>query len=46
MLTLEESKKYLGKFNLTDKQVEIFRDAAYSIVNEILDEIYETNTEN
>lgn len=46
MLSLEESKKYLKSFELTDKQVEEFRNASYSIVNEILDQIYETKTEN
>jgi hypothetical protein len=46
MLSVEESKAYLRKFNLTEKQVEQFRNAAYSIVNEILDELYETEAEN
>ena len=46
MLSVEETKKYLGKFNLTDKQVEQFRNAAYSIVNDILDELYEKEDNN
>jgi hypothetical protein len=46
MLTVEESKKYLEKFNLTDEQVEQFRNSAYSIINDILDQLYETKTDN
>lgn len=46
MISIEETKEYLGKFDLTDKQIEDFRNAAYSIVNDILDELYETETDN
>lgn len=46
MLPLEKCKIYLEKFNLTDQQVEEFRNAAYSIVNDILDELYENETKN
>jgi hypothetical protein len=44
MLSVEECKKYLEKFNLTDKQIEQFRNSAYSIVSDILDELYETES--
>ena len=44
MLSVEESKKYLNKFNLTDKQIEQFRNNSYIIVGEILDELYEKET--
>jgi hypothetical protein len=46
MLSIKETKEYIGDLGLTDKQVESFRNAAYSIVNDILDEIYETKNEN
>lgn len=46
MITVKESKVYLADFDLSDKQVEQFRDSAYSIVNEILDELYETKNHN
>ena len=46
MLSLEETKDYLKKFNLTDTQAEEFRNAAYSVVNDILDELYETENKN
>ncbi len=41
MLSIEETKEYFKKFNLTDKQVEKIRNSAYSIVSDILDELYE-----
>jgi dGTP triphosphohydrolase len=44
MISVEESKKYLAKFGLTDKEVEQFKIGAYSIINDILDELYETET--
>jgi hypothetical protein len=46
MISFEDTKKYLAELNLTDIQVEEFRLAAYSIVTEIIDGIYETNDKN
>lgn len=46
MLSLEQTKEYLKKFNLTDAQAEQFRNTAYSVVNDILDELYETENKN
>ena len=46
MLPLEQCKKMLEKFNLSDEQIEQFRNSAYSIVNDILDELYENKTKN
>ena len=46
MLSTEESMKYLTNLDLTNQQVEEFRNAAYSIVNDILDQLYETKTNN
>jgi hypothetical protein len=46
MLSLEESKNYLKDLDLSHSEVEAFRNAAYSVVNDILDELYETETNN
>lgn len=37
MLTIEECKKYLAEYDLTDAEVAKLRDSLYSIVNEIID---------
>jgi hypothetical protein len=50
MISLEECKIYLAEYNLTDKEVEEFRNAWYGIINVIIDyelgDHYETNKNN
>ena len=38
MLSVEECKEHLGDVNLSDEQVEGFRDALYALVENLLDE--------
>lgn len=40
MLSIEECRKYLGKVELTDKQVEQLRDAITEMVGCLLDELF------
>ena len=46
MFSVEESKVYFKGLGLSDKQVEDLRNATYSQVNDILDELYEAETNN
>jgi hypothetical protein len=38
MLSIEECKKYLEEYNLTDEEIRAFRDGWYNIINAIIDE--------
>lgn len=40
MLTIEECKQYLGKTNLSDKEIEDLRDALTLIVDKVFDGIF------
>lgn len=46
MLSIEECQNYLRDLDLSRAEVEAFRNAAYSVVNDILDELYETKNGN
>lgn len=38
MISIERCKKYLEEYGLTDAEVEEFRNSAYVIINEIIDQ--------
>jgi hypothetical protein len=40
MLTIEECKTYLGKTDLSDKEIEALRDALSNVVDKVLDGIF------
>lgn len=42
MLAIAECKKHLGETNLTDEQVEEFRDALYVLIEQVIDDYIET----
>lgn len=44
MLSIQECQQYLAEYNLTDKEVEEFRNGWYNIINQIID--YELGAKN
>lgn len=43
MLSIEESKRYLGGLQLSDAEIVQLRDALYAIANELLDDYLQLN---
>ena len=46
MLSVEECRKFLAKYHLSDEEIKQFRDSWYVIINSIIDHELEVQYEN